>query len=85
MYTKTYEYLTTLLGGCLFAVPIFLLVVAAFYLVMAWPIMLIWNSVLVPTFAATVALPTIGYWQTVWLTVLCKLLFSPFNFNTNWK
>ena len=85
MYNTTYEYLAKILGGCFLALPVLLLIIAAFYLIVAWPLMLIWNSVLIPTFASVVALPTLGYWQMVWITVFCKLLLSPISLNSNSK
>ena len=64
----------------LFAALIALVISILFGLVLAYPIMLVWSSALVP--ALTIVKP-IGWLQAWGIMVLCGVLFKSGSFNTN--
>jgi len=78
-----YETFAMWLTGCLISVPLLILFMFGINFIIAWAVMLIWNSVVVPAFATTVALPILGYWQTFWITIMIKLIFAPISVNRN--
>ena len=76
-----YETFAMWLTGCLISVPLLILFMFGINFIIAWAVMLIWNSVVVPAFATTVALPILGYWQTFWITIMSKLIIAPIHVN----
>ena len=76
-----YETFAMWLTGCLISVPLLILFMFGINFIIAWAVMLIWNSVVVPAFATTVALPILGYWQTFWITIMIKLIGAPIHVN----
>ena len=76
-----YETFAMWLSGCLISVPLLILFMFGINFIIAWAVMLIWNSVVVPAFAATVTLPALGYWQTFWITIMIKLIVAPIHVN----
>ena len=78
-----YETFAMWLTGCLVSVPLLILFMFGINFIIAWAVMLIWNSVVVPAFATTVALPILGYWQTFWITIMIKLIVAPISVNRN--
>ena len=76
-----YETFAMWLTGCLISVPLLILFMFGINFIIAWAVMLIWNSVVVSAFATTVALPILGYWQTFWITIMIKLIIAPIHVN----
>ena len=76
-----YETFAMWLTGCLISVPLLILFMFGINFIIAWAVMLIWNSVVVPAFATTVALPILGYWQTFWITIMIILIVAPIRVN----
>ena len=76
-----YETFAMWLTGCLISVPLLILFMFGINFIIAWAVMLIWNSVVVHAFATTVALPILGYWQTFWITIMIKLIVAPIHVN----
>lgn len=76
-----YETFAMWLTGCLISVPLLILFMFGINFIIAWAVMLIWNSVVVPAFATTVALPILSYWQTFWITIMIKLIIAPIHVN----
>ena len=76
-----FETFAVWLTGCLVSIPMLILFMFGVNFLIAWAVMLIWNSVVVPTFAVTVALPVLGYWQTFWMTMMIKLILAPVHVN----
>lgn len=76
-----YETFAMWLTGCLISVPLLILFMFGINFIIAWAVMLIWNSVVVPAFATTVALPILSYWQTFWITIMIKLIVAPIHVN----
>lgn len=76
-----YETFAMWLTGCLISVPLLILFMFGINFIIALAVMLIWNSVVVPAFATTVALPILGYWQTFWITIMIKLIVAPIHVN----
>lgn len=54
----------------------FLLALPAFFLLMGWVVMLLWNS----TLASIAPVQTINYWQAIGLLILSRILFGGFRF-----
>ena len=76
-----FETFAVWLTGCLVSIPMLILFMFGVNFLIAWAVMLIWNSVVVPAFAMTVALPVLGYWQTFWMTMMIKLILTPVHVN----
>lgn len=55
--------------GALVLLIVFVVLVGVLFTL---PAMLIWNAYVVSTFGA----PVLGFWQTFWLLVLSKIVFS---------
>lgn len=57
-----------------------LIVCLIFSVILAWPVMLLWNGCLVP---AVTTCREIGFWQAFGLSVLFSILFKSSSTNTN--
>lgn len=68
-----FEFIFTFMGILFLA----LLSMFAISLVLGFPIMLLWNRVLVNI----VDVPIIGYWEAVFLYLLSSILIKSFNYN----
>ncbi|RQO30337.1 hypothetical protein DBR32_12260 [Taibaiella sp. KBW10] len=55
--------------------PFFLLFIAFFFLI-GWLVMFLWNAIL----PDLLGIKQIGYWQSIGLLALCRILFGHFGF-----
>lgn len=60
------------IGTGIVAVLLAAVLIAALFLVCAWPVWLCWNYVMPAIFG----LPELIYWQALMLVILCKFLFG---------
>lgn len=63
------------LGGCLVALPFFVLVFLIANGIIAAIFMWIWNTYFITTFASF-GLPALSYWPAFWISFMIRMLFT---------